>query len=166
MALCHVTAEYWASLLACPAPLGPAALPSWTTTPPHLPPRRQVRDKMLEMQDSTLRKRARHVLQIFAAKWLVKSSGSHGTVITEERVDKMRLLLLGKTGELARPRKPLVKQRRERAGRRRSAPPHQLQEYLDRMPPWEQSRADSSSRGGSSSPIMRATEKASSIFGR
>ena len=77
----------------------------------------EVRDKMLEMQEETLRKRALVVLQVFAAKWLVAQDG---VTSTPQRIDRMRLVLLGKYGhetEENKPeeKRPLVRSRRPSA---------------------------------------------------
>ena len=71
----------------------------------------EVRDKMLEMQEETTRRRALTVLQIFAAKWIVAQDGITSTPL---RIDRMRLVLLGKYGHETEEKKtPLVRVRRE-----------------------------------------------------
>ena len=64
---------------------------------------------MLEMQEETTRRRALTVLQIFAAKWIVAQDGITSTPL---RIDRMRLVLLGKYGHETEEKTPLVRKRR------------------------------------------------------
>ena len=139
---------------------------------------------MLELQETTLHKRASAMCQMLAAKWLVTRDGDK-SVMNPERIDRMRLVLLGKYGyQATRPNKAgaagsegaggsrLVKRRGSlpgRSGRRHTAPPDQLQEYIDRntgsgaagarpLPPIN----DKVPKG----PEVPEKEKAAAIFGR
>ena len=130
---------------------------------------------MLELQETTLHKRASAMCQMLAAKWLVTRDGDK-SVMNPERIDRMRLVLLGKYGyQATRPNNAgsegaggsrLVKRR---SARRHTAPPDQLQKFIDRntgsgaaearpLPPIN----DKVPKG----PEVPEKEKAATIFGR
>ena len=128
---------------------------------------------MLELQETTLHKRASAMCQMLAAKWLVTRDGDK-SVMNPERLDRMRLVLLGKYGyQATRPNNAgvagsegsrLVKRR---SARRHTAPPDQLQKFIDRNTGSGEARPlppinDKVPKG----PEVPEKEKAATIFGR